>query len=173
MRKYNCGNIPTKLAKKMEITLLVTGKTVSRELASLTADYAARASRYTPFEMKVLPDVRNARALTPEQRKSAEGKQLLAAVSSSDFLMLLDERGRQYSSMDFAAMLQKRMASGMKRLVFAVGGPYGFSFDVYERADGKISLSAMTFSHEMVRLFFAEQIYRAMTILRGDPYHHE
>lgn len=157
----------------MEITLLVTGKTVSRELASLTADYVARAARYTPFEMKVLPDVRNARSLTPDQRKTAEGRQLLDTVAPSDFLMLLDERGRQYTSIDFASMLQKRMASGLKRLVFAVGGPYGFSPEVYERADGKISLSSMTFSHEMVRLFFAEQIYRALTILRGDPYHHE
>lgn len=157
----------------MEITLLVTGKTVSRELASLTADYVARAARYTPFEMKVLPDVRNARSLTPDQRKTAEGRQLLDTVPPSDFLMLLDERGRQYTSIDFASMLQKRMASGLKRLVFAVGGPYGFSPEVYERADGKISLSSMTFSHEMVRLFFAEQIYRALTILRGDPYHHE
>lgn len=157
----------------MEITLLVTGKTVSRELASLTADYVARAARYTPFEMKVLPDVRNARSLTPDQRKTAEGRQLLDTVAPSDFLMLLDERGRQYTSIDFASMLQKRMASGLKRLVFAVGGPYGFSPEVYERADAQISLSSMTFSHEMVRLFFAEQIYRALTILRGDPYHHE
>ena len=123
--------------------------------------------------MRVLPDVRNARALTPQQRKQAEGKMILDSIQPSDFLMLLDERGKQFTSIAFAEMLQKRMASGLKRLVFLVGGPYGFSQEVYDRADAKISLSTMTFSHEMVRLFFAEQIYRAMTILRGEPYHHE
>ncbi|MDE6243775.1 MAG: 23S rRNA (pseudouridine(1915)-N(3))-methyltransferase RlmH, partial [Muribaculaceae bacterium] len=110
---------------------------------------------------------------TPQQRKQAEGKIILDSIQPSDFLMLLDERGKQFTSIAFAEMLQKRMASGLKRLVFLVGGPYGFSQEVYDRADAKISLSTMTFSHEMVRLFFAEQIYRAMTILRGEPYHHE
>lgn len=157
----------------MEINLLVIGKTSSRPLADLTDEYIRRAARYTPFEMRVLPDVRNAKALTPQQRKQAEGKLILDAVQSSDFLMLLDERGKQFTSVTFAEMLQKRMASGLKRLIFLVGGPYGFSPEVYDRADAKISLSAMTFSHEMVRLFFAEQVYRAMTILRGEHYHHE
>lgn len=157
----------------MEITLLVIGKTTSRPLSELTDEYIRRAARYTPFEMRVLPDVRNARALTPQQRKQAEGKMILDSIQPSDFLMLLDERGKQFTSIAFAEMLQKRMASGLKRLVFLVGGPYGFSQEVYDRADAKISLSTMTFSHEMVRLFFAEQIYRAMTILRGEPYHHE
>lgn len=157
----------------MEINLLVIGKTSSCQLADLTDEYIRRAARYTPFEMRVLPDVRNAKALTPQQRKQAEGKLILDALRPSDFLMLLDERGKQFTSVTFAEMLQKRMASGLKRLVFLVGGPYGFSPEVYDRADAKISLSAMTFSHEMVRLFFAEQVYRAMTILRGEPYHHE
>ncbi len=157
----------------MEITLLVIGKTTSPELSRLTDEYISRAARYTPFEMRVLPDPKGVRSLTPDQRKQAEGRLILDFIQPSDFLMLLDERGKQYTSMDFSAMLQKRMASGLKRLVFLVGGPYGFSEDVYRRADSKLSLSAMTFPHEMVRLFFAEQVYRAMSILRGDPYHHE
>lgn len=157
----------------MEIILLVIGKTTSAPLAALTDDYIRRAARYNPFSMRVLPDVKQARGLTPEQRKEAEGRNILDFVRAGDYLMLLDERGKQYRSIEFARMLQKQMASGCKRLIFAVGGPYGFSQAVYDRANAMISLSAMTFSHEMVRLFFAEQIYRAQTILRGDPYHHE
>lgn len=157
----------------MEIVLTVIGRTGSRPIVELTDEYVRRASRYTPFSMHVLPDVKNAKSLTSEQRKEAEGKLLLGWLQPSDFLMLLDERGKLYTSLEFAAELQKRMASGLKRLVLVVGGPYGFSQEVYARANGKLSLSAMTFSHEMVRAFIAEQVYRAMTILRGEPYHHE
>jgi len=162
-----------KLLKKMDITLLVIGKTMSEPLSRLTDEYISRAARYVPFSMQVIADVRTARSLTPAQRKEAEGRLILERLNPSDFVMLLDERGRQYTSVDFAAMLQKRMASGLKRLVCVVGGPYGFSQSVYDRADSLLSLSQMTFSHEMVRLFMAEQVYRAMTILRGEPYHHE
>lgn len=157
----------------MEITLLVIGKTSSRQLSELTADYISRTARHTPFSMHVLPAPRNAGALAAQQRKLAEGRLILDAVQPSDFVILLDEHGTQYTSQEFAVMLQKRMSSGLKRLMFVVGGPYGFSAEVYDRANAKISLSRMTFSHEMVRLFFAEQVYRAMTILRGEPYHHE
>lgn len=146
---------------------------MSEPLSRLTDEYISRAARYVPFSMQVIADVRTARSLTPAQRKEAEGRLILERLNPSDFVMLLDERGRQYTSVDFAAMLQKRMASGLKRLVCVVGGPYGFSQSVYDRADSLLSLSQMTFSHEMVRLFMAEQVYRAMTILRGEPYHHE
>lgn len=146
---------------------------MSEPLSRLTDEYISRAARYVPFSMQVIADVRAARSLTPAQRKEAEGRLILERLNPSDFVMLLDERGRQYTSVDFAAMLQKRMASGLKRLVCVVGGPYGFSQSVYDRADFLLSLSQMTFSHEMVRLFMAEQVYRAMTILRGEPYHHE
>lgn len=157
----------------MDITLLVIGRTTQPQLDALIAEYTNRVKRYTPFEIKVIPDPRNVKSLTAEQRKQAEGKLILSELQPSDFVMLLDEHGKQYRSVAFAEMISKRMASGLKRLVFCVGGPYGFAPEVYERANAKISLSEMTFPHEMVRLFFVEQLYRAMTIRRGEPYHHE
>ena len=126
-----------------------------------------------PFSVTHLPDVKASKSLTEERQKEMEGEMVLASLQPGDFLVLLDERGKEFTSREFAAFIDKKMVTVAKRLIFLVGGPYGFSKAVYNRADDKISLSKMTFSHEMVRLFFTEQLYRAMTILRGEPYHHD
>ncbi|MBD5226958.1 MAG: 23S rRNA (pseudouridine(1915)-N(3))-methyltransferase RlmH [Bacteroides sp.] len=157
----------------MDIELLTIGKTGSTYLQTGIDDYCKRLKRYIPFSIKTLPDAKNTRKLTEAQQKEAEGRDILAAVGPADLVILLDERGKEYTSVEFSDFINRAMVSGRKRLVFVVGGPYGFSPAVYDRADGKVSLSRMTFSHEMVRLFFTEQIFRAMTILRGEPYHHE
>ncbi len=154
----------------MEVVLLVVGKTVTDWLARGITQYAERLGHYIPFSIVTVADVRKQKS--SEAQKNVEGQSILKCVNSSDMLVLLDERGREMTSVEYSEYLQKRMASGLKRLVFAVGGPYGFSKDVYDRADGMVSLSRMTFAHEMVRLFFVEQTYRALTILRGEPYHH-
>ena len=157
----------------MEIELLTVGKTTIRFVEDGIAEYSKRLKHYIPYSIKSLPDVKNASKLDPAKQKEAEGEKILDAISNSDFVVLLDERGKQYSSIEFSAFLEKQMISGRRKVVFVVGGPYGFSQPVYDRADSLLSLSKMTFNHEMVRLFFTEQIYRAMTILRGEPYHHE
>lgn len=156
----------------MKITLLVVGKTTSAQVESLIQEYQKRLTHYIPFALQVIPELKNTKALTPDQQKQAEGEMILRAVAQSADLVLLDEHGKEFRSIEFADYIQKKMSSG-RDVVFVVGGPYGFSEAVYQRANGKISLSKMTFSHQMVRLFFVEQIYRAMTILRGEPYHHE
>lgn len=156
----------------MKITLLVVGKTTDQRLQTLIEDYQQRLKHYIPFEMVVIPDLRNAKALTQTQIKEQEGIEILRRITPSMDVLLLDEHGREYRSIEYAEWIQKKMAAG-RDVTFIVGGPYGFSPAVYERANGKISLSKMTFSHQMIRLFFTEQIYRAMTILRGEPYHHE
>lgn len=156
----------------MKITLLVVGKTTSAQVESLIQEYQKRLTHYLPFALQVIPELKNTKALTPDQQKQAEGEMILHAVAQSADLVLLDEHGKEFRSIEFADYIQKKMSSG-RDVVFVVGGPYGFSEAVYQRANGKISLSKMTFSHQMVRLFFVEQIYRAMTILRGEPYHHE
>ena len=156
----------------MKITLLVVGKTTDQRLQTLIEDYQQRLKHYVPFEMVVIPDLRNAKALTQTQIKEQEGIEILRRITPSMDVILLDEHGREYRSIEYAEWIQKKMAAG-RDVTFIVGGPYGFSTAVYERANGKISLSKMTFSHQMIRLFFTEQIYRAMTILRGEPYHHE
>jgi 23S rRNA (pseudouridine1915-N3)-methyltransferase len=156
----------------MKITLLVVGKTTSAQVESLIQEYQKRLTHYIPFALQVIPELKNTKALTPDQQKQAEGELILRAVAQSADLVLLDEHGKEFRSIEFADYIQKKMSSG-RDVVFVVGGPYGFSEAVYQRANGKISLSKMTFSHQMVRLFFVEQIYRAMTILRGEPYHHE
>ena len=156
----------------MKITLLVVGKTTDQRLQTLIEDYQQRLKHYIPFEMVVIPDLRNAKALTQTQIKEQEGIEILRRITPSMDVILLDEHGREYRSIEYAEWIQKKMAAG-RDVIFIVGGPYGFSPAVYERANGKISLSKMTFSHQMIRLFFTEQIYRAMTILRGEPYHHE
>lgn len=157
----------------MNIVLLTIGKTKAKYLSEGMEEFLKRLRRYIPFEIIELPDIKNAGRISKEEQKEAEGRQLLATLAPSDHFLLLDERGRQYSSVEFASRLETIMASGKKRLVMAVGGPYGFSKDVYSRSDEQLSLSKMTFSHEMVRLFISEQVYRAMTILRNEPYHHE
>lgn len=156
----------------MKITFLVVGKTTDQRLQTLIDDYQQRLKHYIPFEIVVIPDLRNAKALTQAQIKEQEGIEILRRITPAMEVILLDEHGREYRSIEYAQWIQKKMSAG-RDITFIVGGPYGFSTAVYERADGKISLSKMTFSHQMIRLFFIEQIYRAMTILRGEPYHHE
>ncbi len=156
----------------MTIKLIVIGKTDGRELQNLIDDYIKRLGHYVRFELEVVSDIKNSKSLSQAQQKDREGHELLKRLQPSDVLVLLDEQGKAMTSIDFAAYLQKRMNSGLKQLVFAVGGPYGFSEAVYKKSSGKLSLSKMTFSHQMIRLFFVEQLYRAMTILRNEPYHH-
>jgi 23S rRNA (pseudouridine1915-N3)-methyltransferase len=156
----------------MKVTLLVVGKTTDSHIDALIQEYQKRLTHYLPFALQVIPELKNTKALSPEQQKQAEGDLILKAVTANTDLILLDEHGKEFRSIEFADYLQKRMSSG-RDVVFVVGGPYGFADTVYQRANGKISLSKMTFSHQMVRLFFVEQSYRAMTILRGEPYHHE
>ncbi len=156
----------------MKITLLVVGKTTDARLISLIDDYLQRLTHYVPFEMAVIPELRNAKSLSESQQKEREGQEILRYATPAVEMILLDEHGREMRSVDYAQWLQKKMSAG-RDLLFVVGGPYGFSPAVYDRADGKISISQMTFSHQMIRLLFVEQIYRAMTILRHEPYHHE
>ena len=155
----------------MKINLLVVGKTTGVELPRLIDEYANRLRHYVPFEVVVIPELRNTKSLSESQQKEQEGEMILRAAEGH-FLVLLDEHGKEYRSIDFAAQVQRWMNSG-RNITFVIGGPYGFSQDVYARADAQLSLSKMTFSHQMIRLLFAEQLYRAMTILRGEPYHHE
>lgn len=157
----------------MNITLLAIGKTRTGFVKVGLEEYLSRLRRYVTFDVAELPDVKNAGRLPEAEQKEAEGQLILSRLLPSDHVVLLDERGRMYTSRKFAARLQTLMASGKKRLVFVIGGPYGFSQSVYDRADELLSLSEMTFNHEMVRLFFVEQTYRAFTILRGEPYHHD
>ena len=156
----------------MKITLLVVGKTTDPRLQSLIEDYQQRLKHYIPFEFVVVPDIKNAKTLSQEQLKSAEGQAILSFLTPAMDVLLLDEHGREFRSIEYADFLQKKMGSG-RDLTLIIGGAYGFSKEVYDRANGKISLSQMTFSHQMIRLMAIEQIYRAMTILRGEPYHHE
>lgn len=157
----------------MQIKLLAVGKTDSAAITELTEIYTKRLTRYIRFEFQIVPDLKKRAKLSFEQQKKQEGDLLLNQLSPSDFVVLLDEAGKQFTSMAFADYLQQRMNSGIKNLVFIIGGPYGFSEEVYQRANGKLSLSKMTFSHQMVRLFFAEQVYRAFSILNNEPYHHQ
>lgn len=156
----------------MTIKLLGIGKTDDPSLQNLTDVYIRRLKFYSKFELEYIPDLKKVKHLDEDLQKQKEGELLLAKLSSSDFVVLLDENGEQYSSEGFSEYLQKRMNSGLKQLVFIIGGPYGFSDEVYKRADSKLSLSKMTFSHQMVRLFFIEQLYRGFTILKNEPYHH-
>ncbi len=156
----------------MKIKLITIGKTDNKNLQTLIEDYAKRLGFYVPFDFDVIPDIKNVKNLSESQQKQAEGNEILKRLIKSDTMILLDEKGKTYSSVQFSQFLQKKMNSGLKTLVFVIGGPYGFSDEIYNRANGKVSLSTMTFSHQMVRLFFIEQLYRAFTILRNEPYHH-
>ena len=157
----------------MNIKLLTIGKTDNKALQSLIDDYSKRLSFYIKFDLEIIPDIKNVKNLSESQQKEKEGELILAKLTSTDQLILLDEKGTTFSSVGFSDYLQKKMNSGAKTLVFVIGGPYGFSDEVYQKAHGKISLSLMTFSHQMVRLFFIEQLYRGFTILRNEPYHHQ
>ncbi len=156
----------------MKIKLITIGKTDNKNLQILIEEYIRRLSFYTSFSFEIIPDIKNSKNLSENQQKIAEGNEILKRIVKSDTLILLDEKGKSYNSMEFSGFLQKKMNSGLKTLVFIIGGPYGFSDEIYSRANGEISLSSMTFSHQMVRLFFVEQLYRAFTILRNEPYHH-
>lgn len=156
----------------MNIKLIVVGKTDDANLIELIAQYTKRLSHYVNFSIEILADIKQAKNLSESEQKTKEGAQILAKLNPGDLLILLDENGKQFTSVDFASQLQKRMNSGIKQLVYVIGGPYGFSEEVYQKAQGKIALSKMTFSHQMIRLFFIEQLYRGFTILRNEPYHH-
>ena len=157
----------------MQIKLIAVGKTDHNALQTLIDDYTKRLAHYIKFEYAIIPDIKNAKNLSENQQKQKEGELILAKTKSRDFLILLDEKGKAFDSVAFSKYLQKHLNSGVKQVTFVIGGPYGFSDEVYERANAKISLSNMTFSHQMVRLFFIEQLYRGFTILKNEPYHHQ
>ena len=157
----------------MNIRLIAIGKTDDKNLQTLIDAYQKRLSFYIKFDLEIIPDLKNAKNLSESQQKEKEGELILSKIAATDQLVLLDENGKSFSSVGFSEELQKKMNAGIKTLVFVIGGPYGFSEAVYAKASAKISLSQMTFSHQMVRLFFIEQLYRAFTILRNEPYHHQ
>lgn len=156
----------------MTIKLLAIGKTDSASLQHLISDYEKRLRHYIKFELEIIPDLKNVKNLSEVQQREKEGALILKKLNNTDVLILLDENGKQFDSVGFSNYLQKKMNSGIKQLVLVIGGPYGFSDAVYAKSQGKISLSKMTFSHQMVRLFVVEQLYRAFTILKNEPYHH-
>ena len=157
----------------MNIKLIAVGKTDNPSLQQLISTYEKRLSYYINFDLQLLPDIKNSKSLSEEQQKIKEGELILSYVEPSYHLILLDERGKEYTSIAFADELHKKMNTGIKQLTFVIGGPYGFSQAVYQRSNSKLSLSKLTFSHQMIRLFFVEQLYRAFTILRNEPYHHQ
>lgn len=157
----------------MKIKLLAVGKTDDKHLIELINVYKNRLKHYIKFEFEILPDIKNVKNLSENQQKEKEGNLILTKLQNTDQLVLLDDKGKQFSSIEFSQFLQKKMNSGIKQLVLVIGGPYGFSDEVYKKATGKISLSKMTFSHQMIRLFIIEQLYRGFTILKNEPYHHE
>ena len=157
----------------MKGVLIVVGKTTARRFEAITKEYIDRISHYIPFALEVVPELKNTRGLSQSEQKQREGELILRSLQAGDHVVLLDEHGSERTSVEFATWMQKRMSAGPRRIVFVIGGPYGFSNDVHDRANEQVSLSRMTFSHQMVRMFFAEQLYRAMTILNGEPYHHE
>lgn len=156
----------------MKTVLILVGKTTDRHLSAAIADYVERLSHYMPFEVTVIPELKNTKSLSAVQQKEAEGLLILKQLQPSDTVVLLDEHGLEQRSVDFARWIEQKRRTA-QRLVFVIGGPYGFSESVYQRCNEKLSLSKMTFSHQLVRLVFAEQLYRACTIIKGEPYHHE
>ncbi|WP_299136788.1 23S rRNA (pseudouridine(1915)-N(3))-methyltransferase RlmH [uncultured Tenacibaculum sp.] len=157
----------------MKIKLLTIGKTDNKHLIQLIDEYQNRLKHYIKFTLEIIPDIKNVKNLSEQQQKEKEGDLILSKLQPTDQLILLDDKGKHYTSIEFSQYLQKKMNSGLKQLVIVIGGPYGFSDTVYKKASGKISLSKMTFSHQMIRLFIVEQIYRGFTILKNEPYHHE
>ena len=157
----------------MKIELAVIGKTSIGYLKQGIDEYIKRLKHYVPFEIKYIDDIKKTKNISEDQQKRTEGAKILSLLDKSDFVVLLDEHGKEYTSMQYSSYIQKRMLSGAKKVVFVIGGPYGFSQEVYDRANDKISFSKMTFNHEMIRLIFTEQLYRAYTIINHEPYHHE
>lgn len=156
----------------MKVQFVVIGKTDTSYFTEAINEYKNRLVHYIPFEMTVIPDIKNVKNLSESQQKEKEGELILKTLQPGDYLVLLDEQGKEFSSVQFASYMERKMQTVAKKLVFVVGGPYGFSEAIYKAASEKISLSKMTFSHQMIRMIFVEQLYRAMTILRGEPYHH-
>lgn len=159
--------------RRMKTILLVVGRTVEQHYITAINDYIQRTKRSITFDMEVIPELKNTKSLSMEVQKEKEGELILKALQPGDVVVLLDEHGKEMRSLEFAEYMKRKMNTVNKRLVFIIGGPYGFSEKVYQAAHEKISMSKMTFSHQMIRLIFVEQIYRAMTILNGGPYHHE
>jgi 23S rRNA (pseudouridine1915-N3)-methyltransferase len=157
----------------VKILLLTIGNTDKKYMKEGIDDYVKRLTFYLPFEIKIIPDLKNRSALSEDLQKEKEGLLILNQVLPGDYLILLDERGTEFSSLEFSKWMEKKMIAGLRQLVFVIGGPYGFSKMVYQRADFKIAMSQLTFSHQMVRMIFVEQIYRAMTIIKNEPYHHQ
>ena len=157
----------------MKITLILNGKTEDDYIQKGITVFEQRLKHYLPFEIIIIPALKNTKALSIEQQKQKEGELVLKYLQPADRLILLDENGKEQTSLQFSSFIQQQMNSGIKNLIFVVGGPYGFSEELYKRANAKVSLSKMTFSHQMVRLFFVEQLYRGMTILKNEPYHHQ
>lgn len=157
----------------MKLHVIFTGKTTGKLFQEAIADYSKRLTHYVPFTIEELPDLKNTKSLNEEQQKEREADMLFEKLQQGDVLVLLDEKGKEFTSRELSAYLEQKLQTVNKRLVFLIGGPYGFSQRVYDAAQGKISLSKMTFSHQMVRLFLVEQIYRSFTIIKGEPYHHD
>ena len=157
----------------MKIALLQTGKTNDRNVAELADLYISRIKKYSVFEVVTLPELKNTKNMLVKDQKEKEGQKILQSVSSDDYVILLDERGKEFRTLEFSGMMGKVFMLPKKRIVYVIGGPWGFSDDVYSRADLKMSLSKMTFPHQLVRLLFLEQMYRSFTIIKGEPYHHE
>jgi 23S rRNA (pseudouridine1915-N3)-methyltransferase len=157
----------------MKIALVQTGKTTDKNVAGIADLYLSRIMKYNAFEIITLPDLKNSASLPVQEQKTKEGKKVLQTVNSDDYVVLLDEKGKELRTIDFSVWMEKTFMISRKRIVFIIGGPWGFSDEVYRRADFMISLSKMTFPHQLVRLLFLEQLYRAFTIMRGEPYHHE
>ncbi len=157
----------------MTITLICIGKTDDKALRTLTQDFEKRLSRFVKYKVKIIPDLKNRKKLSDNEQKLEEGKLIIDQIKPSDYMVLLDENGKEFTSVDYAKWMQKQMNKGLKNLVFIIGGPYGFSEEVYKISNTKVALSKMTFSHQMVRLFFTEQLYRGFSILHNMPYHHQ
>lgn len=166
-------SVLTKVRKFMKITLLVVGKTTDSYINKLIDNYLGRLKFYTDFSIQVIPELKNSKSLRQDEQKEKEGEQILKQVADADDVILLDEHGKEFTSVEFSQQINKRALAGKRKVYFVVGGPYGFSQKVYDRANSLISFSKMTFSHQMIRLFFVEQLYRAYTIIKGEPYHHE
>jgi 23S rRNA (pseudouridine1915-N3)-methyltransferase len=165
--------IKRNLSPEMKIILLQTGKTTEKYISEGVEEYSGRIRKYNPFEIITLPELKNTKSMPVAEQKIREGKKILESVVADDYIIALDENGKEFSTSEFASQLGKIFLQSKKRIVFLIGGPYGFSEEVYRRADMKMSLSHLTFSHQMVRLLFAEQLYRVFTVIKGDPYHHE
>lgn len=157
----------------MKVSLIYVGKTGKSFLIEGEKEYTQRVKRYVPFEVIELSDVKNAKKRSEDEIKAIEGKEILKHIKPNDFVVLLDEKGKEYSSMGFSKYIQKQFNSGNQGIIFVIGGPYGFDPSVYSRANDKVALSKLTFSHQMIRMFFIEQLYRSLAILRNEPYHHQ